>query len=1106
MTGSARDRQVLAASPDRSTWLTANAGSGKTRVLTNRVARLLLAGVTPQNILCLTYTKAAAGEMQNRLFQTLGAWAMMPDDALEGALAEIGESVSGGGMLANARRLFAQAIETPGGLKIQTIHAFCGSILRQFPLEARVSPRFREIEEREQLLMLRTLFDRFAEGPDAALLDAIAAHLPQVGLEEVLGEIVGYAEAFARNTPDDEIRRWFGVPQGETSESVLDELLADWPDDFVAAVAAAYAGGKTNDQARGAKLSDWMRIDDPMLRKGVLEGAFFTAKQQRFGTLATNDLKASRADLFDDLDARVDRLWVNFHRMQAVIEAERSIALHRFGRRYCSAYAQEKLAHGVLDFDDLISRTLALLDDPGVAEWVLYRLDGGIDHILVDEAQDTNPKQWAIIERLAREFSSGIGARGDIARTIFAVGDPKQSIYSFQGADPAEFARLQDEFSRRLDQSGLPLQRQELLHSFRSSPVILGLVDRVFGTGAAGAGGPTRHLAYWPELPGRVDLWPMVAQPDKDAPPPWHDPCDRTTPARATLELAASIAREIARMLRDEAVPDKEGPRPLRAGDILILVRRRAFITEALIAELKRAGLPVAGADQIALNSDLAAMDVVAVLKFLDTPADSLSLAAALRSPLFGFTEGDLYDIAHGRGDRTLWESLLASGRHPDAVAMLTDLRQKADFLRPFELIGQILVGHKGRERLVARLGREVEESLDILMDQAVAFEAAAVPSLTGFLAWHEVDGVKVKREADSGADAIRVMTVHGAKGLESPVVVLPDTADVAGGFPEKLYELPGGRPIFYAKKRFLPSALATGYAEVEQAQQDEADRLFYVALTRAKTWLIVCGAGTAAPNRDSWHLQVASAMQALGARDLGEGRLRLEHGAWPGRPEVAPPAAETPAIPDWAATAAPPAPERALFVRPSSLGQGDPSHTTGDMAAEEAALHGRLLHLLLEHLPRYAPADWPHYATLLLTQQDEPVGDGQVADLLSEARAVLAAPDLAPLFAAEALSEVDVTSALPEIGGKRMLGRIDRLLRTDRGLLAIDYKSHATVPSTPDAVPFEVLVQMGCYDSALRQIFPGTPVDVAVLWTRQARLMMLPHEMVTAALAATTS
>jgi ATP-dependent helicase/nuclease subunit A len=496
------------------------------------------------------------------------------------------------------------------------------------------------------------------------------------------------------------------------------------------------------------------------------------------------------------------------------------------------------------------------------------------------------------------------------------------------------------------------------------------------------------------------------------------------------------------------------------------------------------------------------------VLKFLDTPDDSLSLAAALRSPLFGLGEDDLYRLAQGRGERSLWDVLETSGRHPEAVAMLQDLRRTADFLRPFELIGRILVHHRGRERLVARLGREVEETLDILLDQAVAYESASVPSLTGFLAWHDVDGIKVKRHSDTASDVIRIMTVHGAKGLEAPVVILPDTADRGEAFPDTLTVLPGGRPIFRAKVRLRPPALVAAQAAAEAAQQEEEDRLFYVALTRPKTWLIVCGAGTARSRRGPcWHLRVETAMRGLGATDLGAGRLRVAHGTWPDRPTTPDVRPAAPAIPGWARTAPPPPPQRLPFVRPSSLGHVAGRPPGGDRAAEDAALHGHLLHLLMEHLPTVPPQDWGAYASLLLTQQDEPVGDDMIDLLLTEARAILTAPDLAPLFAAEALAEVDVTAALPEIGGTRMLGRIDRLVRrADGALMAIDYKSHATVPDRPDQVPVEILVQMGCYLSALRQIFPGTPVSVAVLWTRQARLMALPDEMVTAALASATT
>ena len=446
-------------------------------------------------------------------------------------------------------------------------------------------------------------------------------------------------------------------------------------------------------------------------------------------------------------------------------------------------------------------------------------------------------------------------------------------------------------------------------------------------------------------------------------------------------------------------------------------------------------------------------------------------------------------------------------------VAVLEDLRARADYLRPFELIERLLIRHGGRRRLVARLGEEVGRSLDLLVDQAIAFEASAVPSLTGFIAWQEVDGTVVKRQTETGGTKVRVMTVHGAKGLEAPVVILPDTADLKPPPPDPITVMPGGVAVFRPRKERVPAPMQGPLAGEAQARDAETDRLFYVALTRPQSWLIVCGAGDDKAATPCWHRQVRGAMAALGAEALADGTLRLAHGDWPAPAtgdDMSGVSAAV-ALPGWAVDPAGPAPDWPRMISPSSLGAGGPALAAvadAEMSEVDARLRGTLLHLLLEHLPLSPPADWAEMGVLLLSQQQDAALDaGQIADLVDEARGVLAAPGLRALFDAEALVEVDVTAALPGAAGQRMYGRIDRLVRIDGRLVAVDFKSNRAVPDRPEDVPEGIAAQMGAYLSALRQIFPGTAVEVAVLWTRAARLMPLPHDMVTEALRrATTS
>lgn len=1108
----ASERQVQAADPAASTWLSANAGSGKTRVLTDRVARLLLDGVQPQRILCLTYTKAAASEMQNRLFQRLGGWAMLEEGALRTALAELG--VDGGTSdetLARARRLFARAIETPGGLKIQTIHAFCASLLRRFPLEAGVTPAFTEMDDRRAALLREEVIDTLAE-TRTDIVDAVARFLTDEDFGALGAEIARNRPAFVPPLSRNEVWALFGLPPRFRPEDVLAEVFLGGEGDWLAKVAEVLATGTKTDVAAAERLSklslirpnlhDLSALED-LLLTGAAAKEPFSAKLGKFPTKATMAALGPLQDRLEDLMRRVEAARP---RRLAAMAAERTTALHRFAEIFILEYEKRKSDLGWLDFDDLILKTRDLLTDPSVAQWVLFRLDGGIDHILVDEAQDTSPAQWEVVERLTQEFTAGEGAR-TIERTIFVVGDKKQSIYSFQGADLRAFDRMHDQFRERLAGVRIALQSLSLDYSFRSSDAVLRLVDLTFDDlRGAGLGGAFKHLAFHAGMPGRVDLWPILEPVSDPEDEDWTDPVDLVSSRHHSAQLAQRIAAEIARMLKAGVqIPQARGARRLTAGDVLILVQRRGRLFHEIIRACKAAGLPIAGADRLRLGAELAVRDITALLKFLATPEDSLSLAAALRSPLLGMSEARLFSLAHDRQGPFLWEELRRNRDDLAAeMAYLDDLRRQSDFLRPFELIERILTRHEGRARLLARLGAEAEDGIDELLGQALAYERAEVPSLTGFLGWLEADDVEVKRQPDSAGGRIRVMTVHGAKGLEAPLVILPDTVDRNPPRSGALVDLGQGRLGWMTPAAESPPVIEAARADARLRQEEENQRLLYVAMTRAESWLIVCAAGKVTKD-NAWYRMVEAGLEQAGAMEIGSDPAdfgpirRLQHGDWPAD-APGPTSREVPqaaALPGWALHPAPPAREAQRTLSPSGLG-GSKALAGEGLEEEEAKRRGRMLHRLLEHMPLWPEAGRADQGRDLLSAGAEPATDAEIAQLLQEAGAILAAPDLAPLFAAGTLAEVGITAGL---AGRRMFGIIDRLVVSPDRVLAVDYKSNNTVPEAPGAVPEGILRQMGAYAEALAQVYPGRQIETAILWTRTARLMPLPHDLVMAAL-----
>jgi ATP-dependent helicase/nuclease subunit A len=1107
--------QNRAAAPDRSTWLAANAGSGKTRVLTDRVARLLLGGTDPQKILCLTFTKAAASEMQNRLFRRLGRWAMLEARALYAELNELGiDGPIGTDRLAEARRLFARAIETPGGLKIQTIHSFCAGLLRHFPLEARVSPGFSELDDRSAALIRRQILEDMAAQSDPGAVAALAGLASELRLDRLLETISRHAGALANPPTDEALARDLGIQAGLTDQDLLAEVLIGGEGQLLGALIPILLSGNKYDNGAARKLARAVQMGAVPSVLKVLEGAVLTGAGAKtpscakVGSLPGKELRKSRADelapLLDEFEALMLRVEAARPQRVALDAFRKTRALYRFAAPFVARYAAFKAERGLLDFDDLIERAGALLSDPAVAPWVLYRLDGGIDHILVDEAQDTSPAQWQVIERLAEEFTAGDGAGGGL-RTLFVVGDKKQSIYSFQGADLRTFDRMRDGLATRHQAAGLTFQTLQLRHSFRSSPAILRIVDACFPEAVgAGLGGATVHEAFHPDRPGRVDLWVPVPKADKPARPHWSDPAEVDLQSEAHDVLADRIAAWIkATIVAGTRVTTKDGPRPLHAGDFLILVRKRSDLFRALIRCCKAAGLPVAGADRLTLGEELAVGDILSLLRFLALPEDDLSLAEALRSPLFGWSEAQLFALAQPRPKGGyLWQAL-REGKGQDATkAMLDELRDAADFLRPYDLIERILTRHGGRKRLLARLGSEAEEGIDALLAEALNYERTSVPSLTGFLVWMDSGDTDIKRQSGGTGRAIRVMTVHGAKGLEAPVVILPDCARQSPPPGDPVLGRPGRPTLWRVARDEAPPAVAEA-ADLRRTTEDEENlRLLYVGMTRAESWLVVSAAGEVGKPGESWYRLVEAAMASAGAAagpaeggswDFGPG-LRHAEGDWPDPlRDAGEAAAPDPALPDWAGLPPGPGPVRTRPLSPSALGGAKALPGEGGQDEETAKRHGTLVHRLLETLPPLDPVRWANVARAL--------GDGDGAAALAEAAAVLAAPDLAPLFGPDSLAEVDLAAPVADLGGRLVQGSIDRLIVRPDSVLAVDFKTNAVIPVRPEDVPDGILRQLGAYAGMLERLWPDRRIDLAIVWTREARLMPIPLNIVRAAM-----
>ncbi len=1104
--------QIKAGNPKLSTWLSANAGSGKTRVLTDRVARLLLSGVAPQHILCLTYTKAAATEMQNRLFQLLGNWTMLPANDLRKRLNLLGESSSlSDEEINHARTLFAQAIEAPGGLKIQTIHSFCSSILRQFPLEAGVSPQFTEIDETKQTEVWNEIVEDMAS--ECELFDDVLPYLNEANLESLIQEITHKSEHFNSDIDLRDIWRGLGLRTNASANDLITECMGqDDPEMLGSLKDLLLTSDKSTDIKLGNILSEinFKSVDASVLP--VLEKIFLVQKDGRakIGKIPTKDLRAT-FPFAEQLDALMLRVAACRQNRLSIEVAQKTEIVTKFAKEFLKRFENKKTINGFLDFNDLILKTRNLLSNPSVASWVLYKLDGGIDHILVDEAQDTSPDQWKIISLLAEEFTSGQGAHDNPDRTIFVVGDKKQSIYSFQGADPSGFDQMCDYFEDRLSHMDKPFQATRLKHSFRSSKAVLEFTDIVFNSSSNGLFERPSHIEFKTKLPGRVDMWPSFEHSEiEEEPLPWTSPVDEVSPEHPDKALAESIANEIKRMINEDHIFEADAEeniskRRITAGDFLILVRgRKTRLFRELHRACKASGIALAGADRLMITAELAVKDILSILKFVATPEDSLALAEALKSPVFGWSEKMLYDLAHARSSKFLWRELeKRSADFPETHHSLRTLRDMSDFERPFELIQYILVNLEGRRKLLGRLGPEAEEAIDGLLNQSLLYEAGAIPSLTDFLVWISKDQQEIKRQLDGDQNQVRIMTIHGAKGLEAPIVILPDTSakreQMRSGFAmldEQLFWMP--------KSNEMPDILQRAKDDLLKKEAEEADRLLYVALTRAESWLIIAESSKKSASSESWYERLTSSLLKLKTKNI-----ETEHGTvfryepipWDSGTNILDKvepqeliAIETPTFEN----SIPPSRQVPTVVSPSKL-PGEKivpgEYTEGDVESLE---HGTMVHRMLEIFPSHPQNDWRQISKRLFKDCPESAFD--------EASSTLTAPHLQHVFSEESLAEVDLSAQIDQLNSATIYGSIDRLMLSEERVLAIDFKTNRNVPVNAENVPIGLLRQMGAYAAALEKVFPGKTIETAILWTKSAKLMPLPHHIVMEALQTTPS
>lgn len=1160
-----------AADPDASVWVAASAGSGKTKVLTDRVLRLLLprtdgrAGTPAEKILCLTFTKAGASEMALRINSTLAQWATM---SLETTCDQAGKEQSGLiDVLKNllgrtpsrtdieeARKLFAQVVDVPGGLKITTIHAFCQSILGRFPLEAELPPHFSVLTDDASRALMQQARDQVLKAavatPESSLhqaVSALAAALNDDQFATLMATIYKEREVLSKLFPAERgadqlfqtMCQSLGLQPEETEYDLIRKACADESfavSDLRAACRVLCDQTGKTDQKNGLAMAAWLSAPLEERVKDFRDYISIYVKDdgdiRADKNLASVKAEAALPGIKELMQQEGARLRTVQDKLRALQSATMTHDLLIVAQEIIRAFQDAKMAQARLDFDDMINYTRRLLLRSKMSAWVLYKLDGGIDHILVDEAQDTNPEQWDIIESMVREFFAGAGAR-DIRRTLFVVGDEKQSIFSFQRAAPDRFREKRAAFKEIVEAAGETWREVPMEISFRSTSAVLEFTDEVFRAEHVRYGvseNLLQHLSFREGHAGHIEQWPLFRVPGDETAKNrdyWEPVLTPVSQRNARALLAQHISHTIEGWLHNKEMLPSRG-RPIQPGDIMILVRNRNALVGHMIRELKARNIPVSGLDRMKLGDHIAVQDMLAVAKFALLPEDDLSLACVLKSPLINWNDQQLEDVALNRTG-TLWKAVQTKA--PDVADWLARAIDSAKAVRPYEFFSRLLQAPcpassvSGLRAMTGRLGADALDPLDEFLSQVLGFEGDHISSVQGFVLWQAQNEAVIKREQEEAGGLVRIMTVHASKGLQAPIVILPDTVKPKGSgggnraSDRLLWPAKTGLPFpFWSPHQGSDCAQYEAARETAcDKDQQEYRRLLYVGLTRAEDRLYIGGAASErAHDEGSWYELTEAAFtriddaQKIPFNTSGDIQVALLNGeaqqSWVlstlqkaqaqdkkahaqqnlQMPDLSDPAWQ------WvrSAPAAEPAPPRPLIPsQASAVQEDDDLPALSPLKAQDnyRFRRGNLTHSLLQFLPDRAPGERAHLATLFAQRYGHDLPPSVQQSVVAETLRILEDPRYAPLFGPASRAEVPITGL---INGKILSGQIDRLLVTDDAVHIIDYKTNRPPPTDPAQVPDIYRAQLQAYRETLTRIYPGHQIRTYLLWTDGPHLM----------------
>ena len=1116
------EQQHEASDPRFSAWVEASAGAGKTKILTDRVLRLLLAGVPPERILCLTFTKAAAAEMAMRITSRLSAWSLASDAALCDDLLRLSGKRAKKNVLERARGLFALVVDSAEKLQVVTIHGFCQSLLRRFPLEAKLSPQFDVIDDtiaKEYLKTARDLIIRKAiseqNGPFANAFVEIAETINEDELSNLLEEIIGeqyrFREIFEgpanEKTLGNIIRAQLNINSLEIELKII-EGISSYDSKTLAELEKAVAilmSGNQSDRALSNAIKNWLQNEKP--NRASFENyklGFLTQKGSIRTRLASVKIFNEHPSLEQTLTSEASRLTAVDDKLKCLDLVSKNEKLAFLSQSVMQLYTENKKNNSVIDYDDLITLANTLIANDEISPWILYKLDGGIDHLLLDEAQDTNSDQWKIVETLVKEFfteQNGIGNLG--SRTLFVVGDPKQSIFSFQGADPNLFKMKQQTLKESFELAKKPWKDVKLDVSYRSSAAVLEAVDTVFEPESSEFSS-IKHHPFRSGQAGLVEIWPPEEPVDRKPRDFWSVPRKQIHFDEPSTRLASKIASKISSWIKSGEILKSRG-RAIEPCDIIILLRQRSHFMEELVNALKQKLVPVAGVDRMILTDQLAVMDLMAFGKFVLLPEDDLNLANLLKSPFLEIDEDDLLELCWDRGDSTLWETLnnksALNSKFSETLDQLKCWLERAHRLSPFELYSDLL-SMGGRRKLLERIGAEAGDPIDQFLAQILEYDRTNVPTLQGFVNWLSNGNHEIKRDMEAdGSNKVRIMTVHGAKGLQAPIVFMPDTISKPSQSPKIVWSERSSNqqfPLWSPNRLGNPQIIET-LREVElEIREKEYLRLLYVAMTRAEDRLYIGGWGTLPKDEDStWYGKLKNRLKPI-ARDAdGVLQISLDQVSGPDRKDIRPiRKKDILQLPEWLWED-----PKELTFETDRLIPSAPNELSNNLSLfapekTDKFLRGRIIHSLLQILPNIPTEKRWNLAKKYLLGEYPKLDNEQKDEYITTALKVINFPCLSEIFSENAFVEAPLNGTVKENGiDREVRARVDRLVVSDKEVIIADFKTDKRPPKKFDDIEETYQKQMNLYYKLIKKIYPKHIIRCMLIWTEGPKIIKFPGQ-----------